>query len=384
MKKFFLFFLIPMVGLGQKIENPEPIKEINSGKSVYFPFVNEKSGTIFYTERINGIEHLVEFKQSKILILNNFYNEGTAILANNGKKLIYSACNEEKNFGSCDIVERNLINNHWSEPKNLGMNINSKDWEGHPFLSKDEKTLIFSSEKYGGNGKKDLWISKKNELGEWEEAKPMNSKINSAFQELGPFLWESKNQLIFSSDRPGGRGKLDYYIYDFNLDSLWNFTELNSPLDEAGIYISSNNQEIYFSKDIKKNQQTITEIWKAKFIEEKKDERKEIPIEFKFLNINFAINSYELPGEMPQNSWELVEFLKINSSVRILITGHTDASGTEKNNLILSVNRSLALKNWLINQGIASSRLLTEGKGNSQPISENSAANRRIEVEIIP
>ena len=77
--------------------------------------------------------------------------------------------------------------------------------------------------------------------------------------------------------------------------------------------------------------------------------------------------------------------LKDNPEVKIKIIGHTDADGSNTNNLELSKKRAAAVKNAMLNKyGISSSRIVTDGKGETQPIADNTSAegkanNRRVE-----
>ena len=83
----------------------------------------------------------------------------------------------------------------------------------------------------------------------------------------------------------------------------------------------------------------------------------------------------------------LVGFLKLNPSIRIKISGHTDNQGDEKSNKILSENRAKAVVNYLIKEGITSNRLSSAGYGATIPIDTNQtdegrAKNRRTEFKI--
>lgn len=76
--------------------------------------------------------------------------------------------------------------------------------------------------------------------------------------------------------------------------------------------------------------------------------------------------------------------LKKYDQTQIEVGGHTDSSGSEQYNLQLSQRRADAVKNALVQQGVSASRIRTIGYGESKPISSNPAANRRVEITIIP
>jgi len=84
----------------------------------------------------------------------------------------------------------------------------------------------------------------------------------------------------------------------------------------------------------------------------------------------------------------LLNYLQGNSEIKISIEGHTDDTGTEQYNDVLSLNRAKSVYNWLIDKGIDSSRLSFTGFGKSRPIfsekdEDHRALNRRVEVRII-
>ncbi|MDV6237732.1 OmpA family protein, partial [Leptospira ellisii] len=105
-------------------------------------------------------------------------------------------------------------------------------------------------------------------------------------------------------------------------------------------------------------------------------------------NIHFALGSYEIL----ENSFSILEnlnsFLIRNPNVKINIIGHTDLNGDRKENLILSKNRADAVKEFLLKKGIDPDRIITEGKGSSEPIvpeknPQTDHKNRRTEFRIV-
>ena len=105
-------------------------------------------------------------------------------------------------------------------------------------------------------------------------------------------------------------------------------------------------------------------------------------------NIYFAPNSSTLTIDALEGLEKLVEFMKINPKVEILISGHTDIGSTQEYNIKLSEARAKAVRDYLVQMGIEASRIGYKGYGNSRPIADNQtsegrALNRRIEIEII-
>ena len=105
-------------------------------------------------------------------------------------------------------------------------------------------------------------------------------------------------------------------------------------------------------------------------------------------NVFFATASAELRPESVDELTRLKEMLEANASLRIQINGHTDNVGDDQSNLTLSDNRAKAVEDFLIQNGISSSRLSHKGFGETSPIDSNDTEigrqnNRRTEFLIL-
>lgn len=105
-------------------------------------------------------------------------------------------------------------------------------------------------------------------------------------------------------------------------------------------------------------------------------------------DVFFAINSSYLSEAAKNELDKLVPLLKEYEGRRLVITGHTDATGTADYNLWLSEKRAESVKNHLVSQGIAANRFKVEGMGQTKPIAPNNTVegrqkNRRVEVTIV-
>lgn len=103
--------------------------------------------------------------------------------------------------------------------------------------------------------------------------------------------------------------------------------------------------------------------------------------------VNFGFDSSNLTSAAMANLDKLAEVLKNNPDTNINIYGHTDSKGSDEYNLSLSERRAAAVKSYLVSKGIASSRMLTMGVGEKEPIASNDTAegraqNRRVEFAI--
>ncbi|MBN1998688.1 OmpA family protein [candidate division KSB1 bacterium] len=103
--------------------------------------------------------------------------------------------------------------------------------------------------------------------------------------------------------------------------------------------------------------------------------------------INFETNKATLTRNSESILEDAYNALAANPDVRVEISGHTDSQGSDKYNQALSLRRAQAVKNWLVQKGIAGNRMKTVGKGEKEPVASNDTAegrteNRRIEFYI--
>jgi OOP family OmpA-OmpF porin len=105
--------------------------------------------------------------------------------------------------------------------------------------------------------------------------------------------------------------------------------------------------------------------------------------------VNFAFNRADLlPAAKEILDREVVPELKENAGENVRVEGHTDSVGTDSYNQQLSEKRANSVRDYLVSQGISSSRIETRGYGESQPVADNESAigrakNRRVEIKIM-
>ena len=94
--------------------------------------------------------------------INSDYREGSLSVSFDGRDLFFTSCNRPDTYGGCDLYFSTLINDTvWSESINMGTSLNTKYWESQPSISADGQLLFFSSNRYGGYGGSDIWMSRK-------------------------------------------------------------------------------------------------------------------------------------------------------------------------------------------------------------------------------
>jgi outer membrane protein OmpA-like peptidoglycan-associated protein len=104
--------------------------------------------------------------------------------------------------------------------------------------------------------------------------------------------------------------------------------------------------------------------------------------------ILFATNSHTLNNASKVSLIKFAESLKANPDTNVEIFGHTDITGSDAVNIPLSQQRATAVQLYLIEQGVGSNRLISHGKGSSEPVASNDSAagraqNRRVEIYIL-
>lgn len=145
-------------------------------------------------------------------------------------------------YKDADLYESNLVENKWSEPKKMNDNLNSREHEPSVFVSPDENYILFVSTRDGGNGGRDIYISEKNQNGEWGIAKNLSYTINTPFDDDAPFLTSDGKELYFSSKGHNSMGGFD--IFKSVKDEKGNW---GTPIN-MGIPFNSTADDIYFIK----------------------------------------------------------------------------------------------------------------------------------------
>jgi hypothetical protein len=112
------------------------------------------------------------------------------------------------------VTTRETINDDWSIPLNLGSTVNSSSSDGAPSISADGLALYFQSGRPGGEGgKNDLWVTtRKTKDDPWAEPVNLGPMVNSTANDFRPSISPDGMELYFSSDRPGGFGYGDLYV----------------------------------------------------------------------------------------------------------------------------------------------------------------------------
>jgi Tol biopolymer transport system component len=140
--------------------------------------------------------------------INSEYNDANASLSADGKRLFFVS-DRPGGQGGYDIWVSELgADGKWGEPKNLGEPVNTPDWEGAVFIAPDGLTLYFSSNGHEGYGGADIFRSNY-QNGRWSQPQNLGDKINTEGNDTYFTIPGAGDVAYFSSTREGGKGKND-------------------------------------------------------------------------------------------------------------------------------------------------------------------------------
>lgn len=463
---------------------------INTAAQEYLPVVTADEATLIYTRNASNNEDFYFSNQTegnwqKAQNLSNvintpMYNEGAQCISPDGMYLFFTGCNRPEGNGSCDIYISRREGKGWSKPFNIGPPVNTTGWDSQPSLSADGRTLYFVSTRPRGYGGYDIWKSDLGTGGSWSEPVNLGPDINTAYDEQSPFIHPDDQTLYFSSNGWPGLGNKDIYVSRKDSGNSWQKPEnlgypINTFNEESSLTISSNGLTAFFASNQKggfggldiysfelpKNLRPGLVTYVKGIVT---DNKTNLPLDAKvqivnlttgkpvyddiadyetggFLatmvvgdafalnvskdgyiffsenftldqkasgkpylikvglqkievgssvvlkNIFFESNKFDLLPESKVELQQLISFLEENPKVAIEINGHTDNVGDEKSNQLLSENRAKSVYNYLLSNQVNPKRLTYKGLGEEVPVADNSSeegrkSNRRTEFRI--
>ena len=367
------------------------------------------------------------YKWSKLVNLGANINsnatwEAQPSISADGKTL-YFATSRPTSKGIDIYYSTRDENGEWSKSKSLGNVINSEGNDKSPFLHTDSKTLYFASQvsrNRRGAGDYDIFYSKQNDKGVWSEPKNLGYPINSKKAEDGLIVNITGETAYFSSgkqkDGVGGKDifsfelpeeakpekvvllkgkmkdgegnivtesklKISYQDKSKNkeIDIVTddgNFAVAVNMEDEDKVIVSLKQEGAAFQSRLVSTEDTKKGVLKGKDITVEKIQKGE---GFTINDIKFATNSYKLDNNAKFILDNFLEYLLENKSIKFKIVGHTDNEGDVSKNQVLSADRANSVKTYLIEKGVKSGRITSEGKGETEPkVENNSEKNKQI------
>jgi outer membrane protein OmpA-like peptidoglycan-associated protein len=331
-------------------------------------------------------------------------------------------------FGRRDLYISMLqADSTWSEPENLGRAINTDSTEITPFLAADGRTLYYSSNRPGGYGKNDVYVTRRLDSSwrNWSEPKNVGYPVSTAGWDAYYTVPASGEYAYFVSTLDGF-GKSDIYrirlpkeakptpvlivrgtVRDVSgkivparvsYERLGEHRQLGSALADpvTGAYtLSLPAGEQYGFRAEHEGYYPVSENFDLRGLAEYREEQRDlvlVPIgagsTVRLNNVFFDFGKAELRPESMAELDRLVAFLASNPAMRIEVAGHTDDRGTDEFNQALSRDRAQAVATYLTARGIAAARLQARGYGRSRPVADNATEegrqqNRRVEFTIL-
>jgi outer membrane protein OmpA-like peptidoglycan-associated protein len=380
--------------------------------------------------RVNG-----EWGTPKALNITNDYNvaaKANYFLADNRQTLLMSVEREDTRGDRDLYVTFIKSDSTWSEPLNLGDVVNTAGEESAPFLASDDRTLYFSSNGFSGYGGSDIYVSRRldDTWTNWSEPENLGPEINSPLEDLffnipatsefayysrgvsetntdifriklpivrSPEPWVTvKGKIVDKSDGrplgakivyerlPDGKGlgvsqsNPETGVYEIRLPA----GELYGLRAEAdGKMSESQNLDL---RDIK-NDQTIEKDFNLDPIGVARvEENASILLN----NLFFDLEKATLRPESYPELNRIVTLMNEKPAMQIEIAGHTDATGPDEYNLNLSKRRANSVASYLSQKGVDTSRMNVVFFGESRPMESNDTRegrkrNRRVEFKIL-
>lgn len=312
---------------------------------------------------------------------------GAVSLSANLNKMYFVGIDFIDSYGRGDIYTSDFVDNEWTKPVNLGKKVNTTTMESQPCISADGKELYFV--RLTKTKRTDIYYTKFYQ-GEWTSPQAVES-INSKGSEMSPFIHPDGNTLYFASDGHPGMGGYDIFICKKLPEGGWTSPvnlgyPVNSEKNEISFAVSADGKKGYISSD-REGGMGGYDIYVFDLDEADSPEPVDMKL-FVMRNVNFEFDSPVLDESSFEEIDALAEFMKKNPSIRIEIAGHTDNSGSDEYNNKLSLSRAKAVKNALVKRGIKAGRMSAAGYGASRPLvpndsEENMALNRRVEVRVV-
>jgi hypothetical protein len=221
-------------------------KNINSIRAAYNPVVTDDGKTLFFTKATALYDALLVSKKNPdgtwgepdnlnamLAIDNDIYPTS---VSHDGKTLyLYRSASYDG-----VIYTTTMKDGVWGPLVKLNENINTKFWESHATISHDNKKLYFTSNRKGGFNGLDIYVSERDSTGDWGPAVNLGAKINTPFNEETPFLSKDDKTLFFSS-----RGHLNMGGYDIFYSTLLANGEWSVPLN-VGYPLNTTDDDIFF------------------------------------------------------------------------------------------------------------------------------------------
>ena len=370
------------------------------------------------------------------LMIKNYwkYDRGVrsgATMTHDGKALLLYMSTEKGGFLNDIYVSFHQSDGTWSEPKSLGKKINLEKYdEMTPYLAADGETLYFSSDRPGGLGDNDIWMTKRLDKTwqKWSDPVNLGAPINTPDWDAF-FTLDAGGEYAYLTNIENGFGESDIVkvkllekerpkpivmvtgnvynaktkqplaaslIYETLPDGTEAGNGISSAIDGSfkivlpydKNYLIRATADKFFAQSENLN---LDSLIKEGYKEIHKDLYL-VPIEIgqvvRLNNVFFDFDKWDLRPESFVELDRVVKLLQDNPAIEIEMSAHTDSYGSDEYNFKLSDNRARSVMEYILSKGIATNRIISHGYGETVPVAENDTPenrqlNRRVEFKIL-
>ena len=189
------------------------------GKTLYF--VRSSPTFNFWTIVVSQFANN-KWSEPEVLSISGQNRDADPFITADGKKFYFISdrpvANAKPEDTSLDIWFMERVGNGWGPPRNIGAPINSPGNEWYPTIARDG-TIYFGSDRAGGKGRTDIYRSRFID-GKYTEPENLGDAVNTPAEEFEPYISPDQKYLIFMAQRPDGRGGSDLYI-SYQRDGTW-------------------------------------------------------------------------------------------------------------------------------------------------------------------
>ncbi|MDD2196719.1 MAG: tetratricopeptide repeat protein, partial [Bacteroidales bacterium] len=222
--------------LGETINNRLPnFNPVISGDGKTMAFTTEEKfyQSINISKKVNG-----KWEKPTNITLDLMVDGNCSTLSLNYNATELYLFKDDNHDGN--IYVSNFSDGKWSPMRKLNENINTESYETHASVSSDGSKLYFASNREGGFGDLDIYVSHKDEMGNWGPAVNLGENINTQFNENTPFITNDGKTLFFSSDGHNTMGGYDIFFSQLNENGSW-----STPIN-LGYPINTTDDELFY------------------------------------------------------------------------------------------------------------------------------------------
>ena len=239
--------------------------KINSKLDDLFPYIANNESWMFYTRNVplyGGEDQLMYstaegkgWAKSKALLdkkMRKDFNQGMGKISRDEKWMYFPGYDRDDEEGDCNILKATMHRDAILDIDKLGTEVNTEHWESQPTINCEGKALYFVSDRPGGFGGKDIWVSYLQENGKWTESINLGPKINTPRDEESPFISDDNVTLYFASNGHPGYGGMDIFYSRHSEEGGWSRPQnmgkpVNSPEQELSFFLTARGDKGYIA-----------------------------------------------------------------------------------------------------------------------------------------